>query len=83
MTSCVIHFGMINEIKTLFKENELNVGIHVVGGCSCSGIKLDAITKEDLEMSIDIMNVYLKGRYMYVVQDEKDESVFHPKTILK
>lgn len=81
--SCVIHFGMMNDIKIILKKNNLSTNIHLVGGCSCSGIYIDYQSQTEKELILFHIQTYLKDKFMYIVEDEKDEHVFHPLSILK
>ncbi len=83
MSSCVIHFGMLNDIRELYKKDSLDVGIHLVGGCSCSGIRIDAKSELEHKQAIQILQLYLKNKFMFVEQDVNDSCVYHPQTILR
>lgn len=69
----VIHFNMIVEINRLFKEAGYEYSLHSVGGCTCSGVRLKCDGKE-VEMSVllDLINAFLKDKFMYVVQSNYD-----------
>ena len=76
--SGVVNFNMIVEINQLFKEKGIEYTIHAVGGCTCCGLELRQNGKcQDIQEIIDIINQYLKSKWMIVQQNPENEMMLN------
>ncbi len=72
----VIHFNMIVEINQLLKEAGYDYTMHSVGGCTCCGVRLRCFGKQvAMSQLINLINAFLKDKFMYVEQSDYDEQV--------
>ncbi len=83
MEACVIHFGMLGDIRSVCVQHKLSTKITLVGGCSCSGIRIESQNETDQKQALVLIKEYLKSKYMYLVQDENDSQIYHPESLLK
>ncbi len=76
MYACTIDFQMLYQINMLLKEKGYNVTIHTIGGCSCNGIELKNLNDSNRELIKEIINDYLKNKYMYIKDDPTNKNYF-------
>lgn len=80
----MLHFNMLVEINTLLKEKGIEYSVHALQGCSCNGVYLTCVGKEEkIEDIISIINEYLKPKFMYVERDLENELILNVDSILR
>lgn len=80
----MIHFNMVVEINSLLKEKGMAYTLHALQGCSCNGVYLKQEgKKENIADIIQVINEYLKPKFMYVKSDEDNEWILNVYSILE
>lgn len=81
----VINFNMINNINNLLIENNINYSVHIIGGCATCGIEVrNDGNKEDtvdIEIIKDIINEYLKSKYIRVTNNDYDPYILYADSL--
>lgn len=77
MYSSIIDFNMLVEINKLLKENNFSASMHSIGGCACCGVKINDLSEDNREKVLELINNYLKNKFMYLVEDPNDKNVFY------
>ncbi|MBM6840693.1 hypothetical protein H6A03_03935 [[Clostridium] spiroforme] len=74
----VVNFNMIVEINQMLKEKGIEYSVHAVGGCSCCGLELRQDgAPYDVNEIVDIINEYVKTKWLKVVLDEGEQMILH------
>lgn len=83
MYSCTIDFQMLYEINKVLKDNGYDCSIHTIGGCSCNGVELKGLTTSNRIEVLNLINAYLKTKFMYLVDDSTNENYFQTKSVFE
>lgn len=65
----VVHFNKMVEINQALKQAGLEYSIHALGGCTCCGLELRSLGKENKQTAIELINQCLQTQWIYVVEE--------------
>ena len=75
-----IDFNTLVQMNQLLKEKGIEYSLHSLGGCTFSGMQLRQDGKEEnLDKIVDLLNVFLKDKWMRVEIDPTNSTILNVK----